>query len=408
MIYASSFSIGNALINYNGVGDRNDPNSYGLSIGPSSGYIGDFKIAQSNGRRIGDSTFQFGVIKPEFSQNKDVGYIYFPNLAFADITEFNPIFWEEYGVSTLIDQYARIFAAILETKVVTGSGEIKRFSEMDSLIIDNASNRGGEDDLMAAFATFFGNNRPSLSVVVSSSGTGFSASNIITEKLLPSSDIIKLNFWTSSTDLQCDKYQKKYPNAAFKGEKVIFLSSTSAFSAGDVSPHYFRNTRDNENSFGNLGKSVISDKKVSSILIGNIDGRLQGRADNLPNLVSFSRTSVFSFIPSVMGITAPLISYRVVGEDQYTLYNTYTGEPITSQLPEIKIDGINNEGPMNVWFEDDGGFFQAFGFSSVYLRGKNPRYDRFKIISEKPIPYNLLTYHYPFIEDAIIAATNNI
>jgi hypothetical protein len=397
MIYASSLSIGNALIGYNGTGNRNDPASYQLSTGPNSGYTGNFEIAQSLGRVIGSPALEFGIVKSEFSDDKNIGYIFFQNVTFSDVTETNPIFWEEYGKSTIIDQYAKMFAAILSTEITTPSG-IKRFSEMDSIVIDNSNNTGGFDEVIMAFASFFGENRQNLDLISSSTGTGFSASTTLPQLAsnLPPPRSVRLQYWNRTENLECDNYQTIYPLAAVKSQKVVILTSTAAFSAGDIFSHYFRDAR--KSNFGDLGTT-------KSILIGNIDGRIQGFGSFFPKLSAKSRTSILSFIPSVMGITAPIMAYQITGENLSTLYNTFTNKPLTSQLPEIKIDGLDNQGPIAAWFEDEGGLFQAFGFSEVYERGQDSRYNRFKTISERPIPYNQDTYHNPFTEDAILAAT---
>jgi len=397
MIYASNLSIGNELIGYNGVGNRNDPASYLLSTNINSDYAGSFKIPVPLGRRVGFSNFQFSIIKPEFTKGKDIGYIYLPNISLIESTEFNPIFWEEYGKSTLIDQYAKLWAAILSTKFTTESGQVKTLSQMDSIIIDNSNNDGGFNEVVLALASFFGDDRPSLQFISSSVGTGFSASTSLKEIVgnLPSSNEIRLQFWNRTMDLECLKYREKYPEAVFSGKSVIILTSVNAFSAGDILPHYFRNTRSED--YGNLGN------EVKSILVGNIDGRFAGLSSSFTPFNYPARTSIFSLAPSILGITAPLYSYRLRGENNITYYNSYTKEPITSQLPEIKID--NKDGPTAAWFEDDGGFFQAFGFSTVYERGQNSRYNRFASISERPIPYQSNTYHHPFLEDAILAST---
>jgi hypothetical protein len=304
--------------------------------------------------------------------------------------------WDNYETDTVVDQFVKFWATVLTIKFNTANG-IKTLSEMDSIIIDNGYNEGGFYPLILALAVFFGADRPIPEIVLPIIGTGYTPSTPLSQQAnnLPTSKLTNNRFWNLPKNLECSKYQKLYPESTFKGTKVIILTSTNAVSAGDILPHIFRNsTTVNPSDLGN---------GLKSILIGSIDGRLQGLSARTTVGDYATKSSQLSLLPSILGTTAVLPSYNLFNESVSGLVNTATGKNLSSQLPEIKIDGLDNKGPIEASFEEEAGFLQAFGFSSTYKRD-NEQYRVFNDVIGLPQPYVSTSYHHPYLEDSILAA----
>jgi len=404
-VYSLDGTKGNQLTGYNG-GDINDPDNYTLSTTSPTNYTGIASPTPVEERLVlvGGNRFRFGLIDSKFTiENniqKNIGYIFLPNnfqLTPYDL-ELNPVFYDVYKESTFTDLQAKMWAVIMSTFVtVPDNKETKqiRFSELDSIIIDNSNNIGGYQESILALSSFFGENRPNISFINSYKGVGFAYPSTIEEtsnNFPPSKDTIFKNI---TSEIPCDKYQELYPEAKFKGKKVIVLTSTEALSSGDIVPHYFRNTK--AANYRDLGNNI------TSTFIGTIDGRIQGSSQATPLTHTLTKDSVITIAPDVGNITTPVQAYQIRGESNNYGYNTYTQESLCSQLSEIKIDGLSNSGPISAWREDEAGTYQAFGFSSTYLRD-NEQYSRFNKIIGLPQAYNSSTYHYPWLEDAILAS----
>jgi len=396
MLYATNQASGYSLVGYRG-GNMNDFNNYDMPVIDSGEYKGNFEFA---GNIVGVQSFIHTIIKPEFTNGKNIGYIYMPQTdqeSSFSIDTF-PYMWDNYKTDTTIDQTSKMFAEVMKSEFMTPSG-IKKLSEMDQIIIDNGSNIGGLSEYIPGLAALFGNNRPALDSIFPYNGSGYAASSTLKQlvKTLPPDNLRTTKFWSWPEEVECSKIQEKYPESIFKGNKLILITSTTAFSGGDIYPHYFRNTRaDNPGEIGN---------GIKSILVGTVDGRIQGYSTDIFYSNYPTKNSILSLIPSVMGITAPIESFSLGGERLGGFYNIYTKKNLTNQVPEIKIDGLfEKEGPIAASIDEEGGFLQAFGFSTVYLRNI-PIYSRFNDVLGLPKPYQGNTYHYPYLEDAILTAT---
>ena len=115
------------------------------------------------------------------------------------------------------------------------------------------------------------------------------------------------------------------------------------------------------------------------------------------------RSTYFKIAPSVNGPYVNYPAYLVGGESVVGFFDAYSKRPLTNQLEYIKIDGLNDTGPIAAWLEDEAGVYQAFGFSTPYLRD-TPQYAIFNSIIGLPDPLDNTTYHYPWLEDAILTA----
>jgi hypothetical protein len=393
MLYAASSVIGNQIIGYTS-GNRLDPNNYQLPVVAPTDYFGKFAFAPT---LVGAGNFILGVVKPEFSNEKNIGYLFLFNTTpvTPEVLELNSVFRDNYNTDTTIDQFAKMAAAIMKTTFNIGDKTLT-FAQMDTIIIDNGSNTGGFIDFLIAFSSFFGDDRPSLVSNYSRNGTGYTPSLTGEQVNNQFPGNINLNVWNYPEEIPCRKYQLLYPDATFKGKKVVILSSTTSFSAGDVAPHYFRNSRSKNP--GDLGNGV------TSIIVGNIDGRIQGTAgffySNPPAV-----TSNFSVGGSVYGQTTSDVIYAMRTESNDGLFNSYTQENAASQLPEIKVEGLNNEGPLRAWVDDSAGYYENFGFYDVFSRDI-PRYKIFNDVLGFPVAYQDTTYRVPYLEDSILEAGN--
>jgi len=402
MIYTLNGVSGNQLTEYNGQG-INDPANYTLPT-TNSEYQGSIRAPGVSDRlvSVGGNEFRISFIKPEFSAGKKIGYIYLPSnlLLTPQNLEDITVFFDKYNdpESTVINTYSRMWVSVLNSSFEI-NGKMIKLKDFDSIIIDNSNNIGGYFNINLSLASFFGSDRPSLNSQSSLIGNDFSEPSTTEqiEKSLPSSSLRDNLFVNYPEEVPCQKFQTLY-DTKFSGNKVIFLTSNTAFSAGDAAPHYFRNTRA---SFpDDLGNGVISK------IIGTVDGRLQGYIQPINNVNVLTRNSVFSTAPSVTSITAPINAFSLRGESNYWFYNTFTNKTICSQRDEIKVDGLeDNPGPIACWSEDEAGVYQAWGFSTPYLRN-NERYKRFNDVIGLPVPYQSATYHQPWLEDAILAASD--
>jgi hypothetical protein len=391
-LYGMSGVDGNILTGFMG-GSPIDINNYTMPTAAPTGYNGVVGFdADISARRlpIGPPNFVFGKIRTEFSNDKNIGYVYIPdsvlqtNLGLEKLTEFRDI----YGVTTEIDIRAKMWNSVLQT-VINGV----KFSNMDSIIFDNSNNTGGFVTIWNALASFFGDDRFAYKERYCLADNGLSPA--LTEEEMdvkfPYNYPIKLQ---REGNVNATKYQTLYPGAAFTGKKVVHLTSTVAFSAGDVYVHYWRKRQGNYKDIG---------KGIESILIGSVDGRIYGYSNSISSYSLMTKTSAFYNAQSINQQYVPITSYEVGGETATFSVDAYSGKSIGNQLPYTKIDGLNDTGPIDAWSEGDGGFYQASGFSTPYLRD-TPQYQVFNNIIGLPQPYNLASIHYPWLEDAILTA----
>jgi hypothetical protein len=367
-----------------------------MPIVSPTNYQADLKFG---GHSVGGNLVDFSIVKSEFTGDKSVGYLFFGTSQLSSTLnpQSLPYMWDDYDSDTLIDHYAKIFAAIFQTRLQTSS-DIRRLSQMNSLIIDGGANTGEVLESVLALAGFFGDNRPAISTMFSANGSGFTTSTSGRERASTIPNRLQINnyFWNYPQEIECDKYRTKYQNSMFSGDRVIILTSTNATNSGSLLPHVFRNSR-NQN-FANLGRNI------HSTLIGTIDGRLQGISSSDFYSNYSTRTSIVSLIPDIMKDSAPIKSFSTQNNQLYGFINTYSRKNMTNQLPEIKIDA--NDGPLKAWYEAEGGFLQAFGYTSSYERDRE-QYARFNSVLGLPIATLGDTYHYPYLEDSILAATAN-
>jgi hypothetical protein len=205
---------------------------------------------------------------------------------------------------------------------------------------------------------------------------------------------IKIDY-SNDGKVQATKYQAIYPDATFTGDRVVHLTSTIAFSAGDTYHHYWRNHKGPD--YKDIGNGV------QSIFIGSLDGRLHG-GSSMDTVDIITRTSQFKIAPSVNGPYANIQAYLLHGESVSGFIDTFSKLCNTNQLPYIKVDGLNDAGPIAAWVEDDAGVYQALGYSTPYLRD-TPQYAVFNAAFGLPNPFDNSTYHYPWLEDAILTTT---
>jgi len=389
MIYSLNGLDGNKLTGFNG-GNVNIINNYSLSTTNPTGYRARI-LPNPNPLSInvvGDS-FRYGIIDKKFTGNKNVGYVFLPdNLQVtSQFLETYPLFFDIYNQSTFVDGFAKFWATVLSTPFIIDNEEIL-FSHLDSIILDNSINSGGFFESCLALSFFFGKNRPNLFTESSFNGNGFSSTinSLQTLGNFPNESLRNVKFTIDTSEIECDKYQQRYPLARFRGNKVIIMNSTVSFSGGDLFSHVFRNAKNKDVS--DLGNNVYSS------ILGTIDGRLQGYSQinffsNLLNKDSPFFTNNGQLIPAFLTVGESFISYS----------NQHTKKNLCNQLPEIEITGE----PLPSWREDEAGLYQAWGFSESYIRN-NSKYEIFNQIIGLPQRYQPNTYHYPLLEDAILEA----
>jgi len=299
----------------------------------------------NKGKIVGNKNFRYGLIDKKFTDNKNVGYIFLTKL-------------KEHN-------FIDLWVSILTTSFLI-NGEEVLFSSLNSIIFDNSLNKEENLYSILVLSSFFGDNR-------------------LTPKYeipLNNGEIESNNF---PTEIPCEYYQSMYESATFTGNSIVILTSMSANDGGDIFPLFFEN--------------LTNTGKISRKLVGVIDGRFQGKKSNLfSNIIT--KDSVFSIAPSINSFTLPIFSFKFTGQSIGWLskrneYTTYCSQ-------RQKID----DKPLDCWNENEAGLYQSWGFSKIYYRNIS-KYERFNKIFGLPIPYMEETYHYPLLEDGILAALEN-
>lgn len=399
----AGINAGDVVTGWNGE-SSNDPNNYDMPTTSPTGYNGSLGQPLPPLRKllVGDDLY-FGKIKEEFSEGKNIGFVSFQNslpvtsLGIDLLTEFRDVYRSEASPSnpptSRLDVFAKLWRTMMETEIAG-----TRMSDMDVILIDNGNNFGGFSDSWYALASFFGTNRLNLErwTVYADNGNSFPISQQeLVDKFPPNFPIL---LQAPPPNVECAKYQGLYPDAAFKKSKVVHLTSTISFSAGDVYVHPWRNHEGPD--YSDIGGGV------KSVLIGTCDGRLHGAAPVVFSQNLITQDVPFKIAPSVNGVNVPVKSYEYGGETASTFIDAYSKKFITNQLDYTQIDGLNGTGPIAAWNEDEAGLYQAFGFSSNYDRGDEPQYAIFNNVIGLPVPFNPATYHYPWLEDAILECLN--
>jgi hypothetical protein len=345
-------------------------------------------VAQSN-------DYYIGLIDPELTNGKKVGYLRWVDVVAVDPQEFittatfppahvaPPPGNVKYGreaLSQVYSQYTRFF----------------NDENCDAIIIDIRTNEGGLLEPAFTLAEFVGDDRRS------------AISQFWTDKDNGNSPLVELadpNQFSTFNNLQAlnneafirfyvQQNEQNYPGSVFRGsqqnpKKIIILTDTAAASAGDILPHFFLG----ENLDGNLG-SFTTGK-----IIGDIDGRFKGASSNRsPVPVAKDSNRLYG----KNGKPFPPIRFRVdfaVGEINNGLTNIFFNQQsdlvAPSEAPSLQgtagHDPLPNDWENNVW--------PALGL----IKAPKGLFDS-RIPKDKPQSNKRKTWRDPWLEQAILSA----
>ena len=352
----------------------NDPPSLS-TVSPTgySGTIGPYDPQPLNG-------LEFGIIKDprELSEEK-IGYIQANNTVLTDIlglTETHEFTDDPMQDAGLFNIYRRAFATIMASKIDPDDPELQ-FNQVDKMIIDIRYNSGGNVENIYSLASFFGDNRPGYTTLAVPSTNGYS--NLLDQEQLYTDyppEGLTLDTWfktnktipvTTNTPLPSGVVatSELYPDLLFQGtpenpKKLVIMTSTNASSGGDVFPHYFRGTKENPNDLGG---------NVKTILVGNIDGRLEGGRSR-SSLHPVNSTQRLQVAPSLNKGSQPLPPVPFMDGEAYdAFYDPDYANAVNpkegfyaNQIPKMEFNPVNGEGidelmnlsPEETWWQDIG------------------------------------------------------
>lgn len=272
------------------------------------------------------TTFNAGIINPDFVGGRKIGYIFFisnilfdpyfiglnsnfgnPNLAISPDLELRKR--QQYdGEAAVISELMRYFV---------------EEQEVEAMIIDNRINGGGYNTF--SLIESFGGSRPGGTCLQSfqnqDNRNPFNTENdmqIYSGTQDDNKSIVYLADTVPWTTVRPDLQELRYPNSVFKNGPVIILDSQYAVSGGDQFPRYFIG----ENEDGNIGENTMAK------IVGSIDGILEGYSADPANLISSKYGSEFP--QEIDGELVGSTPLRAKGES--LLYNEISNTPSSTRL----------------------------------------------------------------------------
>ena len=343
------YSTGNPVNHYD---------AYESFTGVTDSFVPGYKLVATT-----KDNLYFGLVKDELTDGVRTGYVRVGETLLMD----NPLNlmattgWQEKDEIATFHNTRRMFALMM--KYFTDNN-------VEKIILDIRANSGGLTLNCLAISSFFGGNRPGFDTVYTPIGNGNSQMLILSDLLDSGIKPIQTNYDIYETIVKevptDDTASTVFPDfeggtfpgsdVMFRGEdkKCVILTSTNAYSGGDVFPHYFRGTYDYPN---DLGADNTDPNRCQSIFVGGADSRLggafSGYGHNPVNLTSDLKTT-----PSLTN-NEPYQAIDISGESAFLQIDNERGEYYANQLEKMAWVPGKDVGPLNcslanAWWQDIG------------------------------------------------------
>ena len=299
-------------------------------------------------RRMGDPgrVITFGQVRPELTGGKNIAYIQVPNEVQGDpnFFLFREIFQPDgsQGYPNLFDVIGTGGSFCYAMAIMMD--KIKSFKP-DKIIFDTRTNSGGNPIQTVALACYMGEDRPSLSgnTLARRTDTGFTPLVTNKEYLSGGVDCAELNFpftvqvnqlvdvTNTQIALSASSLTSNFDTLFTDGDVVINISTSSA-SAGDTFTHYFLGA--DPNNSRDMGNNV------NLIILGNIDGRLDG-GSTPPVYPTTCQDTALKFFGD------PYPYFLETHAESVSTFQREGYESIVNQIPQTIPDQL-----LNAWYAD--------------------------------------------------------
>lgn len=222
------------------------------------------------------NTLYFGRIRPDLTNNRNIGYIRFRDFAACEPEDFTlNAFYNPFPDSPKPNREAmsKVLSVMLKYLVTDLS--------VEAIIIDIRNNGGGAAETGQALAEFFGSDRPGLvGHTVYKDPSNQNVDRLQDEQYITAGDAFS-ETQKQYAALYVDINERYYPGSVFRNGVVVLLTDCMSASAGDTFPHFL------------LGPTL--DKNIGAqtfvYFVGDIDGRIKGFASK-PSFLPFSEKSL--------------------------------------------------------------------------------------------------------------------
>lgn len=230
----------------------------------------------------------FGLVNPAYT-TETTAYFFIPDEVEGPYEMFSDLFAPDgtQGYANLKSTFAdasvfvQMFAVVFE-RVATYNA--------DKIILDTRTNQGGFIPQTLGLATFIGDDRSSIYTDLYSRDVGTGATVYREQDWVAAGyPTLGAQFLVTSRINVTHVIQEYGASRVFQGvgKRVVVLTSFTSGSGGDTLPWFF--VGDNPMDNRNLGAGV------TSAIVGNIDGRLDGTAHTIPLLSTTSKDTISSF-----------------------------------------------------------------------------------------------------------------
>jgi hypothetical protein len=225
----------------------------------------------SSNDSLNAQNYYFGIINPQYTNGKKLGYIRWFDCNYADSLGYmcSGLYAPENPATSTNPRNAReSFSAVLSVMM----SYFTTTQNVDNIIIDIRSNTGGNSNRPQALAEFFGSDRSNFKLYVNKTPD-------INNPLISANSLSTVNnglsiYDSNNNSIYVSLNSIKYPGSVMnKGtinnpNQVIILTDNICFSAGDVFPNLFLGDLKD----GNIGNNT------RGVIIGSINGQLKGNS----------------------------------------------------------------------------------------------------------------------------------
>ncbi len=260
-----------------------------------------------------DIPMTFGLVNPAYT-SETTAYFFIPDETQGVPEMFSDFFAPDgtQGYAKLKDTYAdasvfvQMFAVVFERIAAYNA---------DKIIIDSRANAGGYIPQTLGLAVFIGGDRNGVYTELASREVGTGANVYREQDWLASGYPTLAEQFLRTSYINVTHAMQEYGASRFfqgTGKRVVVITSIASGSGGDTLPWFFLG--DDPMDSRNLGEGV------TSAIVGNIDGRLDGTSHSIPIIATTSKDTIGSFFGFPIGyIQVNAEALGTIGKPTYGL-----------------------------------------------------------------------------------------